>query len=60
MLTVEQNLAWHEMRLLLVSMLLHFDVGLTKESEDWTDQKIFSLWEKRPLWCTLTPTKGVA
>lgn len=52
-----QNLAWHEMRLLLVSVLLHFDLRLDEESKHWDDQKVYTLWEKRPLMCTLTPVK---
>ena len=50
-----KNLAWHEMRVLLISVLLHFDLKLCDESSNWSDQKIYTLWEKRPLMCTLTP-----
>ena len=50
-----KNLAWHEMRVLLVSVLLHFDLQLCDESHDWSDQKVYTLWEKKPLLCTLTP-----
>ena len=49
-----QNLAWHEMRMLLVTVLLHFDISLCEESSDWNDQRIFTLWEKKPLMCQLT------
>ncbi|EME49135.1 hypothetical protein DOTSEDRAFT_68006 [Dothistroma septosporum NZE10] len=51
---VGKNLAWHEMRLLLCTTLLHFDLELCEESEAWADQKIYILWEKKPLWCKLT------
>ena len=50
-----KNLAWHEMRVLLVTVLLHFDPQLCKESDDWSEQKVYTLWEKRPLMCSLTP-----
>ena len=43
------------MRVLLTTVLLHFDLKLCKESDDWSDQKVFTLWEKKPLICTLTP-----
>lgn len=45
------------MRLLLVTMLMHFDLTLTEESERWSDQEIYTLWEKKPLLCTLVPAK---
>lgn len=48
-----QNLAWHEMRLLLATMILHFDIQLCPESAMWADQKVWLLWEKPELWCTL-------
>lgn len=53
-----QNLAWHEMRTILVAVLLHFDLKLDEGSSDWTDQKIYTLWEKKPLGCTLTSAKA--
>ena len=53
-----QNLAWHEMRLLLVTTLLHFDLSLTEQSKQWSDQQIYTLWEKKPLMCTLVPAKA--
>jgi hypothetical protein len=43
------------MRVLLVTVLLHFDLQLCDESDDWVDQKVYTLWEKRPLMCTLKP-----
>lgn len=51
---IGKNLAWHEMRLLLASTLLHFDLELCTESQDWSDQKTYTLWEKKPLICRLT------
>ena len=52
---VGKNLAWHEMRVLLVAVLLKFDLHLAEESKDWSDQGIYTLWEKKPLMCSLTP-----
>lgn len=42
------------MRLLLSTVFLHFDLDICEESKDWKDQKVFTLWEKRPLMCKLT------
>jgi hypothetical protein len=50
-------MAWHEMRLLLAQLLYNFDLELSEESKDWSDQKVFVLWEKKPLLCKLKPVK---
>lgn len=39
---IGKNLAWHELRLLLCTTLLHFDLELCEESMDWKDQKVYS------------------
>ncbi|CAI6100760.1 unnamed protein product [Clonostachys chloroleuca] len=52
-----QNMAWHEMRLLLAQLLYNFDIELCEESKGWSDQKVFVLWEKKPLLCKLKPVK---
>ncbi|KAH4228981.1 hypothetical protein HBI06_091500 [Parastagonospora nodorum] len=44
-----KNMAWHEMRLLLSKVVYNFDFELCPESEGWTDQEVYTLWEKRPL-----------
>jgi cytochrome P450 len=49
------DLAWHEMRVLLATIILNFDIELCQESQNWKDQKVFLLWEKWPLYCKLTP-----
>lgn len=46
------------MRLLLATIVLQFDLQLCAESQDWSDQKVFTLWEKKPLWCTLTTVQS--
>ncbi|KAK4957698.1 hypothetical protein LTR10_005665 [Elasticomyces elasticus] len=50
-----QNLAWHEMRLLLATVLLNFDLELCEENDNWIEQRVFTLWEKKPLMCKLVP-----
>lgn len=47
-------MAWHEMRLLLAKVLASFDLELCDKSEDWTDQKVYILWQKKPLMCRAT------
>ncbi|KAF2640107.1 putative cytochrome P450 monooxygenase [Massarina eburnea CBS 473.64] len=51
-----KNLAYHEMRLLCVSVLLHFDLELA-DDKIWTDQNVYVLWEKNPLMVKLTSVK---
>ncbi|KUI58549.1 Versicolorin B desaturase [Cytospora mali] len=55
---VGQNMAWHEMRLVLGSLVSTFDIELCEESRRWMDQKVYALWEKRPLIVRLTPMAG--
>lgn len=51
---IGRNLAYHEARLLLVSVLYDFDLELDPRSEDWhRGQAVYSLWEKVPLWVKL-------
>ncbi|KAK0629555.1 cytochrome P450 [Bombardia bombarda] len=46
-----QNMALNEMRLLIARVLYKFDLELCEESQNWTDQKVYALWEKKPLIC---------
>lgn len=48
-------MAYHEMRLIGANVFYHFDIELCPESEDWVDQGIYVLWEKKPLMCKLRP-----
>lgn len=48
-----RNLAYHEARVLLCSVLWHFDLALDKKSSNWAKQRVHILWEKAPLWVTL-------
>lgn len=38
--------------------MLNFDMKICEESKDWKNQKVYILWEKRPLMVTLTPVKA--
>lgn len=49
------SLAYVEMRLILAQVLWNFDMELATKSDNWADQKIFSLWQKEPLYVKLTP-----
>lgn len=48
---VGQNMAMHEMRLILGKLLFHFEWKLHRPLDVWTDQRAFVLWEKKPLMC---------
>ena len=56
---IGQNLAWAELRLIVVKLLWNFDWKLssqTVESGNWlNNQKTYVLWEKEPLWVELRP-----
>ncbi|KAJ5664695.1 hypothetical protein N7462_011508 [Penicillium macrosclerotiorum] len=49
------SLAYCEMRLILCKLLYHFDFMLCPESANWTDQKVYFLWDKPALMVTLKP-----
>ncbi|KAI5246434.1 benzoate 4-monooxygenase cytochrome P450 [Aureobasidium subglaciale] len=55
---IGKNLAYHEMRLLLSMTLFHFDLTLEEESKDWSDQKVFLLWDKKPLMVRLKAVRS--
>ncbi|TID18903.1 cytochrome P450 [Venturia nashicola] len=46
---IGQNMAMHEMRLILAKIIYNFDFELLPESQQWADQRVFTLWEKKPL-----------
>lgn len=46
------------MRLLLATVLFHFDIELRDESKSWAQQKVWTLWEKPPLWCKVRQVKA--
>jgi len=51
---IGRNLAYMEMRLILARLLWNFDIELCKESEGWSKQRVFMLWEKPELNVRLT------
>ncbi|CAH0024953.1 unnamed protein product [Clonostachys rhizophaga] len=51
---IGKNLAYAEMRLLLVRLLWKFDLEMLPGGEDWDKQKAFILWEKGALPVKLT------
>jgi cytochrome P450 len=52
---IGQNMALHEMRLIIAKVLFNFDLELCDESRGWDQQRLFILWEKKELWCRLKP-----
>ncbi|KAG8623997.1 hypothetical protein KVT40_008973 [Elsinoe batatas] len=55
---IGKNLAYHESRLLLASVLLSFDMELDPRSINWHgEQMVYNLWEKLPLWVKLRPVQ---
>ncbi|KAH6639942.1 cytochrome P450 [Truncatella angustata] len=48
------NLAWHEMRILLGTLLYNFDLE-SDVGPDWLDQKVYVIWDRKPLLCRLIP-----
>jgi cytochrome P450 len=56
---LDRNLAYHEMRVILASLLWHFDLELCEESNGWPDKQKndIVLWEKQPLMCRLRAVK---
>ncbi|KAI0385322.1 putative cytochrome P450 [Hypomontagnella monticulosa] len=55
---IGRNLAYAEMRLILARIIYEFDMKPTDESHGWIEkQKAFALWDRVPLYLTLTPVK---
>jgi hypothetical protein len=44
-----QNLAYAEIRSVIVRILWNFDMETCPESRNWNDPKVCMLWEKHPL-----------
>ncbi|KAI8930429.1 hypothetical protein NX059_012380 [Plenodomus lindquistii] len=53
-----QNMALHEIRLIISKVIFNFDMLLCAESEQWADQRVFTLWEKRPLMVKLRDARA--
>jgi averantin hydroxylase len=57
---VGRNLAYAEMRLILAKVLFNFDLELDEgKTGQWLDQKVFTLWEKKPLWVRVRSVERV-
>jgi cytochrome P450 len=54
-----QQLAWVELRVILVRLLWNFDIEIPKETKplQWTSQKIFWAWDKEPVNVSLRKSK---
>lgn len=48
------SLAYFEMRLILCKLLYNFNLALCPESTNWTNQKVYFIWDKPALLVTLT------
>lgn len=44
-------MAWHEMRLILAKMVYNLDLELANGQEEWSDQNVYVVWERKPLLC---------
>ncbi|KAF4540655.1 Cytochrome p450 protein [Lasiodiplodia theobromae] len=55
-----KNLAYHEIRLILSMMLWTYDMELCDDSLTWSDQKVWTLWDKPPLFVRLTREIGAS
>jgi cytochrome P450 len=51
------SLAYHELRLVLASVLLHLDLELVDKTEDWMTQETHIVWAKKPLHVKLTAVR---
>ncbi|KAL4736476.1 cytochrome P450 [Aspergillus similis] len=56
---IGRNLAFAEMRVILARVLWNFDLELCQESENWSDQKSYVLWEKGALMCRLKARRAI-
>lgn len=55
LLICDNSLAYFEMRLTLARLLFNFDIEPTPAIEGWTDQYIYLIWQKKPLFVKLVP-----
>ena len=54
MLIEDQAFAMNEMRLFMAAVLLHFDLQMRGDRKTWLDQRVFPMWETKPLICVAT------
>lgn len=53
---IGRNLAYVEMKLIIARLVWYFDIENATEG-NWFDQKVYMIWEKRPLWIKLHPVR---
>ncbi|PSR88813.1 cytochrome P450 [Coniella lustricola] len=51
---IGRSLAYMEAKITLARLIMTFDMELMPESAGWNQQRVFLLWEKRPLYVRLT------
>jgi len=54
---IGRNLAYAEMRLILARVLWNYDLELQLDCPGWSSQKVYVVWEKKPLNVKLIPRK---
>ncbi len=52
---IGKNLAYAEMRLVVARMVWEFEMELADKGENWVDQRMYGLWDKKPLMVKLSP-----
>ncbi|KAI9038867.1 cytochrome P450 [Aspergillus affinis] len=58
---VGQTFAYHEARIILATLLWHFDMSLCEESIGWPDHlTVYMGWEKEPLMVRMQPRQGAS
>ncbi|CAN8100931.1 unnamed protein product [Discula destructiva] len=55
---IGRSMAYMEAKVTLCRIILAFDMELMPQSFDWNKQRVFLLYEKRPLYVKLTERKG--
>lgn len=53
------NLAWHELRFILASVVLNFDTKPCTESDGWLEQNLVVFCKQNPVFCQLKPVKAI-
>ena len=55
---IGRSLAYMEMRIILARLVWNFDLALRSESAKWNQQRVFLLYEKKPLMVNILPVNG--
>lgn len=55
---VGRNLAYSEMKLALCRIVYEFDFELVDDKDDWFEQKVYTLWNKKPLMMRFIERRG--